>query len=626
MTPTDPTPHGATWYAATMAAAPERGPLVHDLDVDVCVIGGGLAGLTTARELARLGWSVAVLEARRIAWNASGRNAGFVAPGFSERLPAIVERVGLRRAKELWALSAQGADYVRATISETGMPGVAPVDGRLTVRRTDDEDALLRHVAMLRIDFATEAEAWPTEQVREALRSPLYFQAEHLPGAFHVHPLNYALGLAAAAEQAGARLFEDTPALAIDPHGVRKHIETPKGRIRAGHIVLAAGAHLGALFPLIARTVVPVAGYVATTAPLGERLSEAIRYGGAVADTRRVGDNYRIVDGDRLLWAGRFTARTSTPRQLQKLIRRDIRNVFPQLGQVEIEHAWSGVMSYAVHKMPQIGELAPGLWLAGAFGGHGINTTAMAGVLIARAIRQGDDRWRLFSPYELVWAGGRLGRVAAQAIFWSMQLIDAAEEKLSRYRAAARARAAAKAAGPAVLVAGEASDQPAAQPQPVEHAEPPQVRAVSAPPERDVGAPRASEEAGHRARQDAVQRALEMAAERARALIARQGAGEGQSAAAPPVTKEMNVIPPAAAADSAAMLAVAPPGPLPDAPEGAPLAALDGDPAALEIGSFSLEPIPPLETQPAPPVDAAANADATAAQTPARKRRRRRPE
>src|SRR5689334_5742018 len=109
-------------------------------------------------------WSVAVLEAKRVAWNASGRNAGFVAPGFSERLETFVERVGLRRAKELWALSSAGVDYVRTTIRETEMPGVEPVYGRLTVRRTDDEEAVLRLVAMLRVDFGVEAEPWPTQQ------------------------------------------------------------------------------------------------------------------------------------------------------------------------------------------------------------------------------------------------------------------------------------------------------------------------------------------------------------------------------------------------------------------------------------------------------------------------------
>jgi gamma-glutamylputrescine oxidase len=443
--PTDATPWGPTWYSATMVEAPQRVALAQDVDVDVCVIGGGLAGLTAARELARRGWSVAVLEAQRVAWNASGRNAGFVAPGFAERLEAIVERVGLRRAKELWALSAAGVDYVRATIRDTEMPGVDPVHGRLIVRRSDDEEAVLRLVAMMRVDFGVAAEAWPTEQVRAVLRTPLYYQAVHVPAAFHVHALNYALGLAAAAERAGARIYEDSPAVALDALGVRKRIDTPNGRVRANHIVLAGGAHLGALFPAIAGTVVPVASYIVTTAPLGERLSEAIQYPGAVADTRRAGDYYRIIGGDRLMWGGRLTTRLSLPRWLGPLMRRDIGRVYPQLGEVGIEYAWSGVMSYAVHKMPQIGELSPGVWLAGAFGGHGLNTTAMAGDLIARAIVERDDRWRLFSAYELVWAGGRVGPPAAQVLYWSMQVRDAVEERLSHRREAARLRAAAAA-------------------------------------------------------------------------------------------------------------------------------------------------------------------------------------
>ena len=157
--------------------------------------------------------------------------------------------------------------------------------------------------------------------------------------------------------------------------------------------------------------------------------------------TRRNGDYYRIIGDDRLMWGGRISARTSTPWRLKAALRHDILKVYPQLGEFEIDYAWSGTMAYAVHKMPQIGELAPGYWLASAFGGHGLNTTAMAGEMIARAILDGDDRWRLFSPYELVWAGGRLGRAAAQAVFWSMQLRDTLQERISRYRDRARREA-----------------------------------------------------------------------------------------------------------------------------------------------------------------------------------------
>lgn len=441
MTEPAPSPYGPTWYAATVVAAPERPALTRDIDVDVCVIGAGLAGLTVAREVARRGWSVAVLDRHCVAASASGRNAGFVSPGFAERIGAIVDRVGLPRARELWALSDAGAEYIRATIGQTEMPGVAARDGRLSVRRTDDAEAVIEHAAMLKVDFGADVEAWPADQVREVLRSRKYFQAVHFPKAFHIHPLNYALGLAADAEKHGARFFENTSALSLDPAGVRKRVQTPHGMVRARHVVLAGSTGVGAVDAPIAATVLPISTYVAVTAPLGERLFDAVRYTGAVADTRRAGDYYRIVADDRLLWGGRISARLSRPWLLKSAMRHDMLKVYPQLGDVEIEYAWSGVMAYAVHKMPQIGELAPGYWLASAFGGHGLNTTAMAGEMIARAILDGDDRWRLFSPYELVWAGGRWGRAAAQTTFWSMHARDAVQEWIARYRDRARRQA-----------------------------------------------------------------------------------------------------------------------------------------------------------------------------------------
>jgi glycine/D-amino acid oxidase-like deaminating enzyme len=441
MTEADHGAYGPSWYAATMVATPERPSLTHDIDVDVCVIGAGLAGLTVARELARRGWAVAVLEASRVGCGASGRNGGFVAPGFSERIDAIVERVGLPRAKELWTLSEAGVDYIRREITESGMKGVLLHDGRLSVRRVDDAQAVIDEAAMLHVDFGTEVEAWATEQVREVLRSTYYFQAVHFPTAFHIHPLNYALGLAAAAEQDGARIFEGTPALSLDPAGVRKRVTTAGGTVRARHVVLAGATGIGSVDAPIADTVLPISSYVAVTAPLGEKLFEAVRYNGAIADDGRAGDYYRIVSDDRLMWGGGISARRATPWRLKSVLRNDMVKIYPQLAGVEIEYAWAGTMAYAVHKMPQIGELAPGYWLAGAFGGHGLNTTAMAGEMIARAIMEGDDRWRLFSPYELVWAGGRLGRAAAQLMFWTGQARDALRGKIARYRDRARREA-----------------------------------------------------------------------------------------------------------------------------------------------------------------------------------------
>jgi gamma-glutamylputrescine oxidase len=424
-----------SWYTETMAVPPERPSLANEIDVEVCVVGGGLAGLTTARELARRGWSVVVLEARRVAWNASGRNTGFVLPGFAQDIDAIVRRVGIDHAKTLWDLSVQGVEYVRRTIRETGMPGVDPVEsGWLKVAKTDDSERDLELVRLINDDLGTPVEAWPVDRVRAVLKSPHYFHGIHHPTAFHIHALNYALGLATAAEAAGARIFEDSPVVSIDTEGVRKFLVTPKGRVRASHIVLAGNVHLGALVPRIARTLMPVWTYVVTSAPLGDRLPEAIDFRGAVSDTDFADSHYRIVDGDRLMWTGGMTTWEANALRMVARLKAEIVHIFPQLAPVDVDHVWNGVLGNALHRMPQIGELTPRLWLASGFGGHGLNTTAMAGNIIARAIDEGDDSWRLFLPFELVWAGGRIGRAALQANYSWFRSRERAKAREARRR------------------------------------------------------------------------------------------------------------------------------------------------------------------------------------------------
>ena len=440
----DTAAYGNSWYAATKIDAPLRPALAHDLDIDVCIIGGGLAGLTVARELAKHGWSVVLLEAGRLAARASGRNTGFVLPGFGADEGKLVERVGFERTKDLWALAQAGLDYVRHMVHALGVSHIDPHNGWLHVSKQDNSDDFLRDVQLLG-ELGCEIEAWQTERVRSVLRSERYFSAIHYPRALTIHPLNYALKLAAAAEHDGARIFENTPALAIDPAGVRKRIVTPGARLRANQVVLCGNVDLDGLMPKVAATLVPVTTYVITTAPLGAALGEAVGYRGGISDTDHADNHYRVVGGDRLMLSGRLTVRPRDARHYVKALTGDIKKTYPQLGEVAVDYAWSGTLGLTLHRMPQIGELGPGVWLASGFGGHGLNTTAMAGNLIARAMIDGDETWRQFTPFELVWAGGMLGRAAAQARSLAKRLRAALAERRAKSREKARERAGAQA-------------------------------------------------------------------------------------------------------------------------------------------------------------------------------------
>jgi glycine/D-amino acid oxidase-like deaminating enzyme len=418
---------------------PERSRLSFDLDVDIAVVGAGLAGLTVALEAARLGASVAVLEGRHVGWSASGHQLGTVMPGYGLPIADLIERIGFEDTRELWDLSKEGVEYVRGLATEELMPGIAPSDGALELSNVDAGDRLIARLQMLGEDFDTEVEGWQVERVRAQIKTDRYFHGVYYPKAFQIDGRKYVHGLAALARRAGARIFENTPVVSIDPSGIRKRIVTPSARLRASQIVLAGNVHLGAPSRRLSETLLPVWRHAAITAPLGERLVDVMSFKGSVTDTDGI-DHFRIVEGDRLMWASPETTWAARPDRFAGAIQRRIRTIFPQLGNVEIAETWSGAIGQTVHGMPQIGQLRKGLWVASGFGRHGLNTSAIAGQLIARSILRGDERWRMFSAFELVWAGGATGRVAGFTIGMLDRASAATAGALARYRERARSR------------------------------------------------------------------------------------------------------------------------------------------------------------------------------------------
>lgn len=391
------------------------------------MVGGGLAGLTTALLLARKGKSVVLLEARRVGWGASGRNGGFVsAGGFSRKLTDLVPLLGRDDAAALFKLSRGGWEFVRDLIAAHAID-CGQVWGTLLPSCFDDADGPRRWAAANEALTGKSYRFVPRAELAEMVSSPRYYDGLFDAEGFHIHPLNYSLAVADLAEQAGARLFEACPATALAQDGAGWRVATAHGAVTAEHVVLAAGGYQDGLHRPTKRAVLPIATYILLTEPMGENLlRSAIRVPYGIADDRFAVDYYRALpDTGRILWGGRVSARQGRPAFLAAAMRRDMLKVYPQLRHVKGEVAWMGTMSYARHRMPQIGSTAPGLWHAIGFGGRGLNNTAMAGQLLAAAIADGDDTYRRFAPFGTPWAGGVVGLLAAQATYWSYQARDA---------------------------------------------------------------------------------------------------------------------------------------------------------------------------------------------------------
>ncbi len=418
-----------THYHATAAPAAFDDTLL--AETETLVVGGGLAGLTVADGLAQRGRAVTVIEARTIGIGASGRNGGFVSPGFAESLDAIMRRIGRDEARALFDLSKAGAQRVRQTIEAMGRPEIIAGEGWLKVVRHGDGSDLRRAAEARARDFGHDLQFIDRADLEKHVTTDRYRAALLDPNAFHIHPLAYARALAARAVDAGAIIVEGCAALNLAREGGIWRVHTEQGLVRAHHVVLAGNAYQHGLWPALERAVLPVATYVVTSEPATELLARAIRFPGCIADTRRAGDYYRLLpepSGTRLLWGGRITTRTTVPPRLIEALRQDIIGVYPQLRDLALERAWAGLMGYTRLKMPIIGELQPGLWACTAFGGHGLNTTAMGGDLIAAAIADQDDTWRRFMPFHTAWGGGWPGRIAAQGACWAMQARDWLDE------------------------------------------------------------------------------------------------------------------------------------------------------------------------------------------------------
>ncbi|MET0331210.1 MAG: FAD-binding oxidoreductase [Dyella sp.] len=409
--------NATSYYRATAHAYPAYAPLEGRRQVKVAIVGGGYAGLNTALGLAERGMhDVLLLEREQIGFGASGRNGGFVFAGYSLGEQALLQQRGSQRARELYAATIQAVDIIRQRVARYAIACDLVDQGVIWANWFRDPAVLRQRQQLLAGDYGVHWQWLPREALRERVCSERYFDGLYEPNALHLHPLNYAIGLAGAAAAQGVTIHEHSAVTSIEQVGAQWRLRTACGDVLAEQVVLACGGYLAGLQRQIDRAILPIATYVMVTEPLGARLEECLATRAAVYDSRFAFDYYRPLPDSRLLWGGRISIRQRSPEAVVRLLRGDLLKVFPQLRHVTVDYAWSGLMSYARHQMPQIGG-QHGLWWAQAFGGHGLAPTCVAGELLAAALAQGDERWRMFEPYGLTDAYRPAGLLAAQASY-----------------------------------------------------------------------------------------------------------------------------------------------------------------------------------------------------------------
>lgn len=418
-----PAEHAPSWYAATAHPARARPPLRGTLSVDVCVVGAGYTGCHAALELAERGYRVVVLEAERVGWGASGRNGGQVCTGFAHGQEAIERTVGPADAHKLFALAEEAKRLLAERIErhaidcdlKWGYLYAAFKERQLADCRADCE--------LLKGRYGYEsASILEKADLQAHIDSDAYVGGLYDGGAGHLHPLNYALGLAAAAEAAGATIHEASRVTRVTP-GRKVALEVEGGgRVTADFVLLAGNAYLGDLVPAIRRTVMPVATYMTATEVLGENRAASLMPSDiAIGDCNFVLNYFRRSADHRLLFGGGVSYTAAMPASLPAKMRRSMLKIFPQLADTRQDFTWGGNVAITQDRAPHFGRVSDNILFAQGFSGQGVALTAIAGRTMAEAVAGQAERFDVFCklPHN-AFPGGKYLRTPtlALAMLW----------------------------------------------------------------------------------------------------------------------------------------------------------------------------------------------------------------
>ncbi|MEH3024316.1 MAG: FAD-binding oxidoreductase [Pseudomonas oryzihabitans] len=420
------TSYPASYYAASAHLGPERPPLQDTVSTDVCVIGGGYTGLSTALHLREKGYAVVLLEAQRIGFGASGRNGGQIVNSYSRDLDTVEKSVDASAAQLLGRMAFEGGAIIRERVQRYGIDCDLK-DGGIFAALNDRQMGHLEAQQRLWQRYGYDRlQLLDRDALQQCVASERYVGGMLDLGGGHLHPLNLALGEAAAFESLGGIIHEHSPATRID-QGEQPMVHTPQGRVKARFVVVAGNAYLGNLVPELAAKSMPCGTQVLATEPLTEEQARSLLpQDYCVEDCNYLLDYFRLSADRRLIYGGGVVYGARDPANIERLIMPKLEQTFPQLKGIRVEYAWTGNFLLTLSRLPQMGRLGSNVYFSQGCSGHGVTFTHVAGKALAEAIAGQAERFDAFAQLpHYPFPGGQLLRVPFSALgAWYYSLRD----------------------------------------------------------------------------------------------------------------------------------------------------------------------------------------------------------
>ena len=420
------TSHVESWYAASANQQLSFPPLQGEVSADVCIIGGGYTGLSSAIHLRKAGYSVALLEANKIGWGASGRNGGHVGTGQRADQETLEKLVGLDRAKALWQLGLEAVDTVCDLVSEFQIDCELKTGNLHVASKAKEQPWLIAEAEHLQKVYDYQHIRYVDSSELADMTSGQGFHGGVLDeGSRHLHPLNYALGLAKAADTLGAELYEGSRVLSYT-EGHQVCVKTDSGTVKSKYLVLACNGYLEKLEPRTAGRIMPINNYMLATEPLPEALARRlIRDDTSMSDSLFVIDYWKLSADNRMLFGGGESYSRRFPADIGNFVRKYMLRIYPELETTRIDYGWGGTLAITLNRMPDFGRLSSQVFYAHGYSGHGVPTATLAGKLLAEVIAGSAERFDVMASVpSRTFPGGTLLRwpgLVAGMLFYSLR-------------------------------------------------------------------------------------------------------------------------------------------------------------------------------------------------------------